>query len=590
MERFGKYEIIVVDDNSNDGTSQILKSASGKDPNIVYLNNSRRNGLRYAHYLGIKRATGKFIIIMDCDLQHPVEVIPSIIVKLQEGYDLVNASRFNSNEIRNENEYLRQALSKITRIACHILIPNSRELTDTTSGFFGFRRNVRLDDTFLKNSYKVLLNIISINPNLNITEVPYSFKKRKHGNSKLISNPKLLVNFSKELIYNAKLNRINKLDRVAPKTILLYNWRDILNPLAGGAERYCYEIATRLYRDGYNVVWITSKGKGQNKFELYNGIKIRRVGNIFSVFALSFFASIGYNNIEASVCSVNSIPFFINPTLRNNRILIIHHLVPFNTLRAKLKFLSPLAFFLQNILMPIYFRNTKVLAVSPSTVNELRQYGYSKVEYVKLGVEKFGLEFSKKKRQVVAPGPLRPWKRHMDILKAFTNLPQDCTLVLFGTSENKLYEEELKELTKNLGIESRVKFMGRVTEEVKYSLFLESSLCILASEKEGWGFVAMEAQAMGCPVIAYDVPGIRDSVKNNSTGLLVPFRDIKSLSQAAIYLLNNKELLHLFSRNAYEWALNFDWETCYKDFMKNLTQRIPKKLEEDLDGDNLLLN
>lgn len=589
LEHYGKYEIIVVDDNSDDGTKNILKLASENISNIVYLNNTQRNGLRYAHYLGIKRATGRFIIIMDCDLQHPVDILPKIISKLKEGFDIVNASRFVSNEISNENKYLRQFLSRITGHICHILIPRSRDFTDITSGFFGFSRKVKLDATLIKDSYKVLLNIMAINPNLKTTEIPYTFKKREQGHSKLVSNPKFLVNFTRELIYNAKLNRKIGSDPQQLKTILLYNWRDILNPLAGGAERYCYEIATRLSRDGYNVVWITSRGKGQKKFEIYNGIRIKRIGGIFSVFIFSFFASIGYKNIEASICSINSIPFFINPNHRDNRILIIHHLVPFKTLREKLKFLSPLAFFLQNVLMPFYFRNTKILAVSPSTVYDLKHYGYTKVEYVKLGVERFSFK-SNKKNQIVAPGPIRPWKGHSDIIKAFAALPKDYKLVIFGNSETKAYESRLKKLTIDLGLDDRVSFMGRITEDEKYRIFSESSLCILATEKEGWGFVAMEAQAMACPVVAYDVPGIRDSIRNKSTGILVPYRDISLLSQAMIDLLYNRELLRQYSKNAYEWAINFDWETCYSDFTKNLEHLSSEVVKEDFGEDTLFRN
>jgi len=87
---------------------------------------------------------------------------------------------------------------------------------------------------------------------------------------------------------------------------------------------------------------------------------------------------------------------------------------------------------------------------------------------------------------------------------------------------------------------------------------------VLPSTKEGWGISVVEAAACGTPTVAYDVVGLRDSVKNMETGLLVPFNGVNALAGAMTEMLVDEGLRGGMSRRAREWATRFSWETTAK--------------------------
>ena len=79
------------------------------------------------------------------------------------------------------------------------------------------------------------------------------------------------------------------------------------------------------------------------------------------------------------------------------------------------------------------------------------------------------------------------------------------------------------------------------------------------SMMEGWGIVAIEANACGTPVIASDVPGLRDSVKNPHSGFLVPYGDVDAFAGKMLLLIRDRELRANMNIDARKWAEQFDW-------------------------------
>ena len=359
--------------------------------------------------------------------------------------------------------------------------------------------------------------------------------------------------------------------------ITFYNWRDILNQYAGGAEKYCYEMAWRLARDGYQITWISSGAKGLPRKSNFKGINIIRIGNIFTVFFLSLFRSRKIHKNEVIVDSVNAIPFFDNPLAK--KVVLIHHFVPFQVLKEKLGYLAPFAFFFQNVFNPIFYGTKKVITVSDSTMKELISYGYKDPKVVKLGTDMFDNSLERKKNIIVAPGPLRPWKNHYHIIKAFSAIPEEYKLIIFGNPETLQYEAALRQLASDMGLSDRVEFLGKITEETKNDIYRESKFAVFASAKEGWGLSCIEAQAFSCPVVAYDVSGIRDSVRQNETGLLVEYLNIQALSNAMLKLINDDSLYNKLSIGAYKWARSMDWDACYMDFLDK-TDLIETQIEK----------
>ena len=103
-------------------------------------------------------------------------------------------------------------------------------------------------------------------------------------------------------------------------------------------------------------------------------------------------------------------------------------------------------------------------------------------------------------------------------------------------------------------------FYGHVSNELKYQMLSKAHLVLAPAVREGWGLVVTESNAMGTPVIAYNVPGLRDSVKHGETGILVKDNSPESLAHAALSLLNDPILLRKYSVNALEFSRQFNWD------------------------------
>ncbi|MEM3844521.1 MAG: glycosyltransferase family 4 protein [Candidatus Parvarchaeota archaeon] len=353
--------------------------------------------------------------------------------------------------------------------------------------------------------------------------------------------------------------------------LLIFNWMDIRNPKAGGQEKYCYEMAKRLTRDGLRVVWIASGFRGGDKKEIYDGIEILRVGSIYTVYVLSFFTYIKLRKARYVLISINAIPF-IAPFHRKRRLVMLHHRIDYKTMKEKIGLLGIVSLVLQDRINPILYRKDHIITVSNSSKEDFESIGYKNISVVKLGVNNPALDLRSKTELVVSPGPVKPWKHHDLALRAFSRMEEKWKIAIFGSFESKEYENQLKELAEQLGIAGRVKFYGRVDESQLADIYRQAKICILATEKEGWGLTAMEAQSYGSPVVGFDVPGLRDSVKNGITGILVPYGDVSALGNALVELSMNEKLLTQMSYRAVERAKEYDWEICYEEFKEKISE------------------
>jgi glycosyltransferase involved in cell wall biosynthesis len=124
----------------------------------------------------------------------------------------------------------------------------------------------------------------------------------------------------------------------------------------------------------------------------------------------------------------------------------------------------------------------------------------------------------------------------------------------------------LTKLVLRLGIDKSVNFLGYVTEDKKAHLLSESWALIQPSLIEGWGITVIEANAKGTPVIASNVAGLRDSVVDGQTGILVKPRDIAGFSAAMEQVIKDKVFLRQLSNNSYEWSKNFGWDKSAQRF------------------------
>jgi glycosyltransferase involved in cell wall biosynthesis len=114
-------------------------------------------------------------------------------------------------------------------------------------------------------------------------------------------------------------------------------------------------------------------------------------------------------------------------------------------------------------------------------------------------------------------------------------------------------------LAERLGITDNVRFCGRVSAQEKHRLMADAQALLMTSVREGWGLVVTEANACGTPAIVYDVPGLRDSVRDETTGLIVPQRPVH-LSDAMIRLATDSALRARLAAGAKVWSEGFSFD------------------------------
>jgi glycosyltransferase involved in cell wall biosynthesis len=106
-----------------------------------------------------------------------------------------------------------------------------------------------------------------------------------------------------------------------------------------------------------------------------------------------------------------------------------------------------------------------------------------------------------------------------------------------------------------------VEMLGRVSRVELYERLARAHCLVVPSVREGWGLVVIEANSVGTPAVGYDVPGIRDSIRHQQTGLLAPSGDDKALAEQALELLQNRSKYEEIGARAMEWSRVFSWDT-----------------------------
>ena len=181
------WEIMFVDDNSRDGTIDVLRDVSRSDPRVRFLHRIGRRGLASAVVEGILATSAPFIAVLDCDLQHDEALLPEMLERLRaDRCDVVIASRYMDAGGTGGWAKQRLFVSRVATKLANFVLPS--HLTDPMSGFFMIERNAF--DQAVRNlsnqGYKILLDILlSARPSLRIEEIPYTFRTRLNGESKL---------------------------------------------------------------------------------------------------------------------------------------------------------------------------------------------------------------------------------------------------------------------------------------------------------------------------------------------------------------------------------------------------------------------
>ena len=208
------WEAIFVDDDSPDGTTDIIRTCGQRDSRIRSIRRIGRRGLAGASIEGMLSSSADVVAVMDCDLQHDEAMLPEMLAHIRTGADIVVATRYQGNASGTDgfSAWRRRASETATRLTNIVL---NTDVSDPMSGFFMIRRDVFNDiaPSLSNGGFKILLDILTARPaGLKIVEVPYAFRPRQHGQSKL--SELVILEFLSLLV--AKVSG----DRVSPRFIL----------------------------------------------------------------------------------------------------------------------------------------------------------------------------------------------------------------------------------------------------------------------------------------------------------------------------------------------------------------------------------
>lgn len=366
--------------------------------------------------------------------------------------------------------------------------------------------------------------------------------------------------------------------------ILIFNWRDLRHVWAGGAELYIHELAKHWVNNGNQVTLFCGNDAKNTRNQLIDGVQIVRRGGSYTVYmwAFLYYMLRFRGKFDVIIDCENGIPFFTPLYARIPVFLHIHHIHQ-EVFREHLMFpFSAIARSMEAKIMPVVYRNNPVITVSESSKSEILKIGLSKSGNI--AIVKPGIDVKLFKRMEKTPNPtfmylgrLKSYKNVDIAILAFariSNAYKDARLIIAGFGDNMV---KLKALTKQLKLEDKVGFLGLISDKEKAQFLAQSWAVLQPSMVEGWGITVIEANASGTPVIASNVPGLRDSVIDRITGVLVEVNNTEAFSSAMIDIITDKSYRELMSKQAYVWAQDFSWEKSAKQFFQILASNLPSE-------------
>jgi len=352
--------------------------------------------------------------------------------------------------------------------------------------------------------------------------------------------------------------------------VLLLNWRDLHNPLAGGAELHIWEVFTRLAALGWEVEALCAHYPGAPEEELIEGIRVTRIAHpaIYHI-ALPW----AYRRATARfqphvvVDFMNKLPLYTPLFVKTPLCCFVHHLFGPSAVR-EVGLLTGTGVWAYEQGVPWIYRNTPFLTGSLSSVTELQALGLKKVvpEPMPYGVDRESFSPGEKadRPTMLYLGRLKRYKGVDHIIEVLPDLRERIPGVHLNIAGTGDARRHLERLVVRLGVSENVSFLGFVSETDKRRLYQEAWLTCLPSYKEGFGLTIPEAALCETPTVGYDVPGLCDAIEDPITGRLVPYGDLDALEEALYLLLSDDTQHHQMGIAARERYTEFTWDHAAK--------------------------
>ncbi|KAA0924725.1 MULTISPECIES: glycosyltransferase family 4 protein [Streptomyces] len=344
-----------------------------------------------------------------------------------------------------------------------------------------------------------------------------------------------------------------------PRRIVFLARRDFGNEAAGGSELLVDRLAEGLTHLGHQVTLLCG---GPASYRDYRVVSAGGDLGHYLRARSTFQRQVGDCDLLVEVC--NGMPYLAPLWHRGPTLCLVNHV---HTDLWRMRFGGPLAPAarlgrrLEHWALAGARRHGLLVAVSPSTAQALRALGVERerIRIVHNGVEEPGPPAARSPEPLfLAMGRLVEYKR-IDLLLRLWERVRPVTggrLVIVGDGPERARLQRLA----GPGVE----FTGHVSEAEKHRLLCAAWLLLHPSAVEGWGLVVTEAAARGTPAVAFDVPGLRDSVVDGETGLLA--RGESSFAAAWCTLALSAERRALLGRAAGERAARYRWSRTVRQF------------------------
>ena len=338
--------------------------------------------------------------------------------------------------------------------------------------------------------------------------------------------------------------------------ILWFAHRDIKHPKAGGAERTICEVGKRLAARGIDVNLVCVNPGNLLDYEIVDGIKTYRInGNIRTHLRVN--KMIKKNNPDIIIDDMGHALPWGSSWFTNKKVIVFFRHLHARSLPGQVNIILAKIITVIEKMYPFIYKNNTFVTESSTSEDDLIQLGIEKENIVKIfpGVDLNLFHVGQKTEnvQLIYFGGLRKYKRPEYAIKVYENSYKEIKNLKLIITGNGPLLNNMKEYIKNK--KYNIELLGKIHYSELSKIIRESWINIHFSVTEGWGYSILESSASGTPSVAFKVPGVVDTIKNNYNGFLV--NDLNEFKDRILYIIKNE---NEFSLNSRKFAENFNWD------------------------------
>jgi glycosyltransferase involved in cell wall biosynthesis len=372
------------------------------------------------------------------------------------------------------------------------------------------------------------------------------------------------------------------------RRVHMLSWRDLEDVEAGGSEVHASTVARLWAQAGLDVTLRTSYAQGQARTVTRDGYRVIRRAGRYLVFPRAVGSElVGRHGPRDALVEIwNGMPFFSPLWARGPRVVVVHHVhaeMWKMVLGDDAPWAATMGDLIERRIAPPAYRRSRIVTLSQSSkddIVELMRIPARNIDVVPPGIDpRFTPAGDKSPHPlVVAVGRLVPVKRHERLIRAVATARKtrgDIELTIIGEG----YERPaLEAVVREVDGTDWVTFAGHVSDNDLVAFYRRAWVVASTSAREGWNMSLTEAAACGTPAVATNIPGHRDAVVENESGLLVDREDEDGFGRALLRVLDDDVERARLAAGALAHAARFTWEATATGVMRALATDAKRRL------------